>query len=143
MASLDAGVDLSYLLTALAADADVRDAIRDQTRVLEQAQRSCIAVLNRAHSCTSQQVPEILQQLVPLLPAVNSSLAGLAQLVPPTQFYRYQPMFSNALQQASFIIVLSTFLQTEGQQVATKQDVANSLGSQLAQAAGLSLLLID
>lgn len=73
----------------------------------------------------------MLSSLSPLLPVLRVSLASLAALIPSHQYYRYNDSFSRSLQQASFVIVISRFLDTD--EVASKQDVEEALGSELAR----------
>jgi len=146
-----AQVDFSYLHSQLQADADLRERVRDAVREVEQAQRSSLAVLSRVHSHTQDQraslrstprvpapaptnspplapaVPALLASLDPTLAPVRTALAHLASLVPPQQFYRYNDSFTRVLQQASYIVVLRTFLETLD--VPTKPQVAQQLGS--------------
>lgn len=68
-------------------------------------------------------------QLDPLLPSLRLTLSSLAALIPASQFYRYSDSFSRSLQAASLTIVLRKFLETE--EVATKEEVAEALGSEL------------
>jgi hypothetical protein len=75
--------------------------------------------------CTT--APALLQSLVPLYPPIAASIANLAALIPSTQFYRYNDMFSRSLQSAAFIVVFKHFLETED--VASKTQVEEVLGS--------------
>lgn len=66
------------------------------------------------------------------LTTLQSSIADLAKLIPTGQFYRYSGIFSHAIQTASYMVVLSTFLEHET--VPSKDQVSNALGSQLDSA---------
>ena len=77
--------------------------------------------------CALAAAAQVLADLTPLLPQLRFTLATLASLVPATQFYRYSPSFSQSLQNASFIVVISTFLERE--EVASKVVVQETLGS--------------
>ncbi|GAA5845227.1 hypothetical protein JCM9279_004810 [Rhodotorula babjevae] len=121
-----AQVDFSYLHSQLQADADLRERVRDAVREVEQAQRSSLAVLSKVHSHTQDQLPALLASLDPTLAPVRDALAHLASLVPPEQFYRYNDSFTRVIQQASYIVVLRTFLETLD--VPTKPQVAQQLG---------------
>ncbi|GAA5904321.1 hypothetical protein JCM8208_006835 [Rhodotorula glutinis] len=118
-------VDFGYLHSQLQADADLRERVRDAVREVEQAQRSSLAVLSRVHSHTQDQLPALLASLDPTLEPVRTALAHLAALIPPGQFYRYNDSFTRAIQQASYIVVLRTFLETLD--VPTKPQVAQQL----------------
>ena len=80
----------------------------------------------------------LLNTLTPLLPAIRSSIASLATLVPASQFYRYNDMFTRALQSAAFIVVVDRFLRTED--VASKEAVAAALGSGFVPSHPLSIM---
>ncbi|GAA5917158.1 hypothetical protein JCM6882_003273 [Rhodosporidiobolus microsporus] len=121
-----ASVDFSYLSETLAADSELRERVRDAVREVEAAERSCTAVLGRVHSSSKDQIPQLLTSLDPTLPALRSSLANLARLIPKEQFYRYSDSFSRAMQTASYIVVLRAFLERE--EVASKGEVAEALG---------------
>ncbi|KPV73387.1 uncharacterized protein RHOBADRAFT_22417 [Rhodotorula graminis WP1] len=114
------------MTSQLQADADLRERVRDAVRDVEQAQRSSLAVLSRVHSHTQDQLPALLASLDPTLTPVRTALASLAALIPPGQFYRYNDSFTRAIQQASYIVVLRTFLETLD--VPTKPQVAHQLG---------------
>lgn len=70
----------------------------------------------------------LLQTLPAQFAQLQTVLGALAQLIPPGQFYRYSDIFSRAMQTASFMVVLAAFLKHE--QVSTKQEVENVLGSE-------------
>ncbi|KAM0790483.1 hypothetical protein ACM66B_003358 [Microbotryomycetes sp. NB124-2] len=105
-------VNFDDLRDTLEQDQQLRDEIRDAVKQLEQDERQCLTVLQRAHQTPQSQTKDILNQVDSLLSNVRSSLARLAQTIPPHQFYRYNSMFQHALQNASFIIVFHTFLST-------------------------------
>lgn len=71
----------------------------------------------------------LLATLDPLLPPLRQSISNLADLIPPTQFYRYNDSFSRTLQSASLVIVFRKFLETE--ELAGKEEVEKALGSKL------------
>ncbi|GAA6013055.1 hypothetical protein JCM10207_006154 [Rhodosporidiobolus poonsookiae] len=121
-----ASVDFSYLSAQLASDSELRERIRDAVRDLEAAERAATAVLGRVHSSAKGQVPQLLSSLDPTLPPIRTALTSLAQLIPPGQYYRYDGSFSRAMQTASYVVVLRTFLETED--VASKGEVAEALG---------------
>ncbi|KAL8276762.1 hypothetical protein RQP46_010818 [Phenoliferia psychrophenolica] len=119
-------VSFEYLFDTLQADADVREKIREAVKALERDERGCLAVLNRVHVVGPAETLPLLNTITPLFPALRTSLASLASLIPPTQFYRYNDMFSRSLQSAAFIVVVDHFLRTED--VPTKDEVAVALG---------------
>ncbi|GAA5820817.1 hypothetical protein JCM11251_001828 [Rhodosporidiobolus azoricus] len=121
-----AQIDFGYLSAQLVEDSELREKVRDAVREVEAAERSCTAVLGRVHSSSREQIPQLLASLDPTLPALRSSLANLAQLIPREQFYRYSDSFSRAIQTASYIVVLRAFLERE--EVASKGEVAEALG---------------
>ncbi|ORY88378.1 Translin [Leucosporidium creatinivorum] len=123
--SASSPVDFSYLKSSLEADAELREQIREAVRGVESTERACLAVLNRVHSVGKEHTAQVLSSLTPLLPPLRASLAALATLIPSTQFYRYSSSFSQSLQNASFIVVFSRFLERED--VPTKEEVGREL----------------
>ena len=69
----------------------------------------------------------LLQTIPPQFSTLQQSIAALANLVPAGQFYRYSGIFSHAIQTASYMVVLSNFLEHET--AASKDDVEKVLGS--------------
>ncbi|GAA5853761.1 hypothetical protein JCM5353_006444 [Sporobolomyces roseus] len=121
-------VDFSYLQSTLSLDQEIREQIRESTKLIDTTQRPLIALLSRVHSTPASQLPQLLQSLSPLLPPLQASLKSLAALIPQQQFYRYSDSFSRSIQQSSFIIVLKAFLTS--MDVPTKEEVQNELGGE-------------
>lgn len=145
-------VDFSYLQSTLSLDQEIREQIRESTKLIDTTQRPLIALLSRVHSTPASHrtlspsssppetlslkfifpsllaVPQLLQSLSPLLPPLQASLKSLAALIPQQQFYRYSDSFSRSIQQSSFIIVLKAFLTS--MDVPTKEEVQKELGGE-------------
>ncbi|GAA5833160.1 hypothetical protein JCM3766R1_001421 [Sporobolomyces carnicolor] len=123
-------VDFAYLQDSLSHDQSIREKIKDQSKLIDQAQRPLVALLSRVHSTAAGDLPGLLSSLDPLLEPLQSSLRELAVLVPKDQFYRYNDLFSRQVQQSSYIVVLRRFLESECQVVVSKEEVAKALAMQ-------------
>ncbi|GAA5951514.1 hypothetical protein JCM3765_005958 [Sporobolomyces pararoseus] len=120
-------VDFTYLQDSLSQDQSIREKIKDQSKLIDQAQRPLVALLSRVHSTAAAELPTLLATLDPLLASLQTSLKELAVLVPKEQFYRYNDLFSRQVQQSSYIVVLRRFLESDCQEVASKEQVAKEL----------------
>ncbi|KAK4049266.1 Translin-1 [Microbotryomycetes sp. JL201] len=125
-------VNFDELRQTLEQEQQLRDEIRDAVKQLEQDERQCLTALQRSHQTPQSKTQDILTLVDSLVPAVQSSLAKLSQIIPPHEFYRYNSMFSHSLQNASYIIVYYTFLLTsidndKGPDVPTRDEVSARL----------------
>ncbi|GAA5926354.1 translin [Sporobolomyces koalae] len=120
-------IDFTYLQETLSHDQDIRERIREQSKLIEQAHRPLTTVLSRVHSTPAAEIPQLLASVDPLLPALQTALGQLAELVPSQQFYRYNDQFSQSLKTSSYIVILRRFLESDCKQVVTKDQVAQEL----------------
>jgi hypothetical protein len=72
-------------------------------------------------------VPALLDQVRPLMSNCRETIAVLATLVPPNQFWRWKDMWSNSLRTAIFVAALLEYL-TNGSMISISK-VEELLGS--------------
>ncbi|GAA5884696.1 hypothetical protein JCM16303_005234, partial [Sporobolomyces ruberrimus] len=120
-------IDFTYLQDSLTLDQSIRERIKDQSKLIEQAQRPLVALLSRVHSTPARDVPRLLESLEPLLAPLRESLKNLATIIPSQQFYRYHDSFARSIQTSSYIVVLRRFLLSNCQEVMTKEQVGKEL----------------
>lgn len=75
-------------------------------------------------------VPALLGQVKPVLESCRATNAVLANLIPPTQFWRWKDMWTNSLRNAVFAATMVGYIETGT--LLTLPQVRDVLGSALS-----------
>ncbi|TDL22218.1 Translin [Rickenella mellea] len=103
--------DLATINTALDADVDRREKIKDQVNELDKTTRSMVGVLNKIHSTPENEMVSVIRSVRPLLESCSIALEAIANLVPQHQFWRWRDMWCHSLRTAVFSAALLEFLE--------------------------------
>ncbi|KAE9400451.1 translin [Gymnopus androsaceus JB14] len=109
-------------------DSDIREKIKEQVNDFEKKTRVIIAILSKIHSTRSESIPSLVDSAQPALHSCRETIAVIASLVPPNQFWRWKDMYCNSLRTAVFAAALSEYL-TQGTLISL-QSTSDMLGMQ-------------
>ncbi|KAK1229882.1 hypothetical protein PQX77_007054 [Marasmius sp. AFHP31] len=112
--------DLDKLNELLDHESDLKEKIRDQIAELDKKTRTMNGLLNRIHSTQRDAIPGLVETVRPILTSCQPTLAALADLIPPHQFWRWKDMWCNSLRTTVFVASLCQYL-TDGTLVSLKQ----------------------
>ncbi|GJE97175.1 Translin domain-containing protein [Phanerochaete sordida] len=104
--------DLEYVNDLLEQDNELREKIKDEVAELDKKTRTMSGLLNRIHSTPAEQMPALLGQVKPVLESCRTTTAAIANVVPPTQFWRWKDMWTNSLRSAVFAATMVGYLET-------------------------------
>ncbi|GBB98342.1 hypothetical protein RclHR1_00320037 [Rhizophagus clarus] len=90
-----------------------KDEIYSCVRDYEKTCRYITAVLNRVHSASSDEVPEIAREALGKFGEVKQHLANLSKIVPHQQFYKYSDHWSRSVQKSLFLAAFAIYLSSE------------------------------
>ncbi|KAH9922779.1 Translin [Epithele typhae] len=107
-------------------DVAIREKIKEQVTEFDKKARTLSGILNRIHATRAGQLPALFDTARPILDSCKESTAALADIVPPSQFWRWKEMWHNSLRTAIFSATLMEFLQHGG--LMTLPAVAETLG---------------
>ncbi|KIM89358.1 hypothetical protein PILCRDRAFT_221784 [Piloderma croceum F 1598] len=102
--------DLNHINQLLDHDVELREKIKDQVTELDKKARTMVGLLNKIHSTPSNLIPALLDSVRPTLDSCREATAGLAALVPPSQFWRWKDQWANALRTVIFAASLVEYL---------------------------------
>ncbi|CAB4391768.1 Translin [Rhizophagus irregularis] len=106
-----------------------KDEIYSCVRDYEKTCRYIMAVLNRVHSASSEEVPEIAKEALGRFNEVKQHLANLSKIVPHQQFYKYYDHWCRTLQKSLFIAAFAIYLSSE--KLISSEQVENLCGVKL------------
>ncbi|KAJ8080564.1 Translin-1 [Marasmius tenuissimus] len=112
--------DLDKLNELLDHESDLKEKIRDQIAELDKKTRTMNGLLNRVHSTQRDAIPGLIETVRPILTSCQPTLAALADLIPPHQFWRWKDMWCNSIRTTVFVASLCQYL-TDGTLVSLKQ----------------------
>ncbi|KAF5369585.1 hypothetical protein D9758_002681 [Tetrapyrgos nigripes] len=84
--------------------------VRDKINDLDKKTRTMVGTLNKIHSTRLESIPTLVDSVRPILTSCGETFAGLAELIPPNQFWRWKEMWCNSLRTAVFAAVLIKYL---------------------------------
>ncbi|KAJ2158850.1 Translin-1 [Coemansia sp. RSA 552] len=102
------------------------EALREAVNELWRATRATSAKLSKAHSLPHSKAKELVEATKPEFDALKQSVASLASLIKPLEFYRFRDRWSNALQTACGQVTFAVYL--EDARLATPADIEDYLG---------------
>ncbi|ODQ50855.1 Translin [Saitoella complicata NRRL Y-17804] len=91
-------------------DALVRESLRATIKELERYTRTILAILARSHSTSSAQLPSVLKSTGKHFNDLRTALKQLSDVASEHPYYKYNGMWTNQLQQASYCAVLYAWL---------------------------------
>ncbi|KAL0579131.1 hypothetical protein V5O48_002863 [Marasmius crinis-equi] len=112
--------DVENLNVLLDHESELREKIRDQITELDKKTRTMSGLLNRVHSTQRDAIPALVESVRPILNSCQPTLAALAELIPPHQFWRWKDMWCNSLRTTVFVASLCQYLM-EGTLISLKQ----------------------
>ncbi|TEB39728.1 translin [Coprinellus micaceus] len=118
--------DLDQINTLLDTDSELRERIKDQVNEFDKKTRLMVATLNKIHFTPPDTISALLDTVKSVIVGCQSVTKGLAEIVPPNQFWRWKDMWSNSLKTAVFASVLVEYLSSG--QLAGLQQVSDQLG---------------
>ncbi|KAJ4491375.1 translin [Lentinula edodes] len=119
---------LANLHQLLDHESDLREKIRDQVNDFDKKTRILVGILSKIHSTRSESISSLIQTARPVLYSCSETIAELASLIPPNQFWRWKDMWCNSLRTAVFAAALSEYL-TNGTLISL-ESTSNTLGMQ-------------
>lgn len=91
-------------------DAAYRDEVREVTKELDAINRRIVFVLSQCHSTPKSEILGLLEASREHFGAQKSKIAELAAIASKMPYYKFNGMFSNQLQNASFSSVMAHWL---------------------------------
>ncbi|GLB38539.1 putative translin [Lyophyllum shimeji] len=104
--------DLENINVLLEREVELREKIRDQVADLDKKTRTMIGMLNKIHSTRTESIPALLDTVRPVLLSCRETMAGLVDLIPENQFWRWKDMWSNSLRTVVFTASLIEYLSS-------------------------------
>ncbi|KAF9267417.1 Translin [Marasmius fiardii PR-910] len=120
--------DLDNLNGLLDREAQIKEKIRDQITELDKKTRTMSGLLNRIHSTQRDAIPALVNSIRPVLNSCPPTIAAMAEIIPPHQFWRWKDMWCNSLRTIVFASALCQYL-VEGTLISLKQ-ASDILGMQ-------------
>ncbi|KAG8227555.1 hypothetical protein J437_LFUL000655 [Ladona fulva] len=121
---------------------DLRERIRACVKEIEQRSREIVAILQNIHLETGiKDLPGTCLEANKCFACVKEKYVELAGVVPAGQYYRYHEHWRFVTQRLVFLISLTIYLETG--RLATREEIANTLGVQLNLKDGFVLDLED
>ncbi|KAK7469215.1 Translin-1 [Stygiomarasmius scandens] len=102
--------DLEKLNDMLDNESDLREKIRDKINDLDKKTRIMVGILNKIHSTRTESIPALLDSVRPVLISCGETFEGLAELIPPHQFWRWKDMWCHSLRTAVFAATIIEYL---------------------------------
>ncbi|KAJ4482135.1 translin [Lentinula aciculospora] len=109
-------------------ESNLRENIREQVNDFDRKMRTVVGILGKIHSTRSESIPSLIETARPVLHSCSETIAELASLIPPNQFWRWKDMWCNSLRTAVFAAALSEFL-TKGTLISL-ESTSDMLGMQ-------------
>ncbi|OBZ71654.1 Translin [Grifola frondosa] len=104
--------NLEVINDLLDKDVEIREKIKDQVTEFDKKTRTLAGMLNKIHSTPSDKISSLLVSVRPVLESCRETIAALAELVPPNQFWRWKEMWSISLRNAVFSATLVEYLES-------------------------------
>ncbi|TKX23284.1 translin [Elsinoe australis] len=112
-------------------DAAVREVLRDIVQELEKQDRSTQAILSRAHSTTTADLPSVLDQAEASIKNEIATIARLNDEASKFPYYKYNFMWSRQMQDATFSTLFLGYLRgyckPQGGSLLTIEDVGATM----------------
>ncbi|THV05316.1 Translin [Dendrothele bispora CBS 962.96] len=118
--------DLEKLNDMLDNESDLREKIRDKINDLDKKTRTMVGNLNKIHSTRPESIPALVGAIRPVLASCGETFGGLAELIPPHQFWRWKDMWCHSLRTAVFVAAMIEYLTNRG--LLSLQATASTLG---------------
>ncbi|KAF8516824.1 Translin [Hysterangium stoloniferum] len=104
--------DLARLSQLLDKDVELGEKLRDQATELDKKTRVVGGVLSKIHSTPAQSIPALVDSARPMLTDCQKTIAAIALLVPPHEFWRWKNTWNRQMQSAVFAAALLEYLST-------------------------------
>ncbi|KAK9432876.1 Translin [Lipomyces doorenjongii] len=95
-------------------DSEIRENIRNLTKVIDQHMRSILSILSTAHSTPSSSFPTFAARTTKSFQFQKEAIQKLASLASQHPFYKYNALWSRTLQNAAFAVLFRDWLVNEG-----------------------------
>jgi len=104
--------DLQRLNEQLDQQNDIRDKIKDIVTEFDKKTRVMTGILNKIHATPSTQYQQLLNTVKPTLLSCSEVAQGMAEVIPPDEFWKWKEMWSTSLRSAVFSAALIEFLES-------------------------------
>ncbi|KAK9312443.1 Translin [Lipomyces starkeyi] len=95
-------------------DSEIRENIRNLTKVIDQHMRSILSILSTAHSSPSSSFPTFAARTTKSFQFQKEAIQNLDSLASQHPFYKYNALWSRTLQNAAFAVLFRDWLVNEG-----------------------------
>ena len=112
--------ELQKLNDALERESGLREQLREQVSDLDKKPRNIVGLLNRIHSTPTEKLPELLDDVRPILTSCKTPIAGITSLVPPNEFWKWKGSWSSSLQTIIFGAAATKYL-TDGSLISLEE----------------------
>ncbi|KAI9199428.1 Translin [Polychytrium aggregatum] len=122
---------LNEIQAAFEAETAIKDSISQVSKDLERACKSIVAVLNKIHITTTQEViDDACGKALAQFQDVKTHLGRLAAIVPANMYFRYSGLYYFPIQQAVSLAAFVIYLKHE--RLISVEELEGILGLQLA-----------
>ncbi|KAF8635897.1 hypothetical protein AX15_000076 [Amanita polypyramis BW_CC] len=102
--------DLENISALLDREIELREKIKEQVLELDKKARTMVGLLNKIHSTPSESIPKLTGAVTPVLLSCQGTMAALANLIPPNEFWRWKDMWTNSIRSDVFAAAFVEYL---------------------------------